>query len=210
VGLDTMSECFARLHLATQVGCAPSALRGGMHTLEAARLETTGTWEHEGGASGAGREGLAAVDEPCLERLLLVCMDLATGSLLLAEVADDRTSTTWQAVVEERLKSLSTGGLAMGRDRAKALIQLAAQGLTCLSMPDFCHVVPEIVKSYALAIGQRGRRAHQEVQKAQEALARRHAQRQAAQETSEAQALVAARYAEGRRWEEVHHTYRRH
>ena len=32
VGLDTMSEFFARLHLATQVGCSPSALRGVMHT----------------------------------------------------------------------------------------------------------------------------------------------------------------------------------
>jgi DNA-binding IclR family transcriptional regulator len=28
VGLDTMSEFFARLHLETQIGCSPSALRG--------------------------------------------------------------------------------------------------------------------------------------------------------------------------------------
>src|SRR5215467_4710998 len=34
VGLDTMSEFFARLHLATQVGCSPSALRGVMQALE--------------------------------------------------------------------------------------------------------------------------------------------------------------------------------
>ena len=40
VGLDTMSEFFARLHLETQVGCSPSALRGVMQALEAALLET--------------------------------------------------------------------------------------------------------------------------------------------------------------------------
>jgi hypothetical protein len=36
-------------------------------------------------------------------------------------------------------------------DRAKALIQLAEQGLECLSMPDFFHVAHEIVKSHDLA-----------------------------------------------------------
>ena len=33
VGLDTMSEFFARLRLDTQVGCSPSALRGLMQAL---------------------------------------------------------------------------------------------------------------------------------------------------------------------------------
>ena len=165
-----MSEFFARLHLATQVGCSPSALRGVMQTLEAALLETTGTWEQEGCASGEVRDIIAAVDETFLERMLLVCLDLATGYLLLEEVADDRTYTTWKAVVEERLKSLGTEVLYVVSDRAKALIQLAEQGLTCLSMPDFFHVVHEIVKSYSLAIGQRWRRAQQELTKAPEAL----------------------------------------
>jgi hypothetical protein len=210
VGVETMSEFFARRHLATQVGCSPSALRGVMHTLEAALLETTGIWEQESCMSGEVREVIAAVDEAFLERMLLVCMDLATGYLLLEEVADNRTYTTWKAVVEERLKSLGTGVLYVVSDRAKALLQLAEQGLTCLSMPDFFHVVHEIVKSYSLAIGQRWRRAQQELTKAQEALARRQEQRQAAQEASEAQALVEARHAEVRRWEEAHHIYRSH
>ena len=52
VGLDTMSEFFARLHLATQVGCSPSALRGVMQALEAALLETAAAWEQDGVRSG--------------------------------------------------------------------------------------------------------------------------------------------------------------
>jgi Family of unknown function (DUF6399)/IclR helix-turn-helix domain len=208
VGLDTMSEFFARLHLATQVGCSPSALRGVMQTLEAALLETTGTWEQEGCASGEVREVIAAVDETFLERMLLVCMDLATGYLLLEEVADDRTYTTWKAVVEERLKGLGTGVLYVVSDRAKALIQLAEQGLTCLSMPDFFHVVHEIVKSYSLAIGQRWRHAQQELTKAQEALTRLQGPRHTVQVTRESRTLVDARQAEVMRWKEAHHTYR--
>ena len=56
VGLDTISEFFVRLHLATQVGCSASALRGVMQALEAALLETAMAWEQEGQTSGEVRE----------------------------------------------------------------------------------------------------------------------------------------------------------
>ena len=210
VGLDTMSEFFARLHLATQVGCSPSALRGVMQVLEAALLEIAGAWEQEGCAHGERREIIGAVDETFLERMILVCMDLATGYLLLEEVADDRTYPTWKAVVEERLKGLGTGVLYLVSDRAQALIQLAEQGLECLSMPDFFHVVHDIVKSYSLALGQRWRHAQQALTKAREALARRQEIRGAEQASREARALVQVRQAEVTRWEEAHHIYRGH
>jgi hypothetical protein len=205
VGLDTMSEFFTRLHLATQVGCSPSALRGVMQALEAALLETTAAWEQQGCARGEMREVIGAVDETFLERMLLVCMDLATSYLLLEEAADDRTYTTWKALVEARLTGLGTGVLYVVSDRAKALIQLAEQGLECLSMPDFFHVAHEIVKSYSLAIGQRWRHAQQELTKATEALARRQGVVQAEQAPHEARALVQARQAEVTRWAEAHH-----
>jgi hypothetical protein len=210
VGLDTMSEFFARLHLATQVGCSPSALRGVMQALEAALLETATAWEQEGCARGERREVIGAVDETFLERMLLVCMDLATGYLLLEEMAEDRTYATWKAVVEERLTHLGTGVLYVVSDRAKALIQLAEQGLDCLSMPDFFHVVHEIVQSYSLAMGQRWRHAQQELTTAKEALTRLQEPCQTAQATRAVRALVEARQAEVTRWEEAHRTYRSH
>ena len=76
-------------------------------------------------------------------------------------------------MVEERRKALGTGVLYVVSDRAKALIPLAEQGLACLSLPDFFHVVHAIVKSDSLAIGQRCRHAPQELTQAKEALARR-------------------------------------
>jgi hypothetical protein len=156
------------------------------------------------------REVLGAVDETFLERMLLVGRDRATGSLRLAEVADDRTYTTWKALVGERRTGLSTGGLSVVSDRAKALIQLAAQGLACLSRPDFFPVAHEIVKRYALARGPRWRHAQQERTKATEALARRQGVLQAAPAPDEARALVPARQAEVTRWAEAHHSYRGH
>jgi hypothetical protein len=210
VGLDTMSEFFARLHLATQIGCSPSALRGVMHTLEGVLLETTGAWEQEGCANGEVREVVGAVDETFLERVILVFMDLATGYLLLEEVAEDRTYATWQALVEKRLKGLGTGVLYMVSDRAKALIQLAEQGLECLSMPDFFHVIHDIIKSYSLAIGRHLRQAHQDLKQAQDALVRRQERPHKTPEAPAATAGVAARQAEVEQWEAVQHTYRHH
>ena len=85
--------------------------------------------------------------------------------------------------------------------RAKALLQLAEQGLECLSMPDFFHVVHELIKSYSLAIGRHLRQAHQDLKPAQEALARCQERPRAAHDAPEATLLVAARHTEGRRWE---------
>jgi hypothetical protein len=68
VGLETLSEFFTPLGLATQVGCSPSALRTVMEVLEAAIRETTAAWEREGVAAGEMREMIGAVDETFLQR----------------------------------------------------------------------------------------------------------------------------------------------
>jgi len=176
--------------------------------LEAALLETAAIWEKDGCASGKVREIIGAVDETFLERMILVFMDLTTGYLLLEEVADDRTYATWKRLVDERLKVLGTEVLYVVSDRAKALIQLAEKGLECLSMPDFFHVVHEIIKSYSLALGRHRRQAQQELKTATEALTQLEGRLHAAYDVPKAKALVAARQAEVTRWEEAHHTYR--
>jgi hypothetical protein len=75
VGAETLSEFFGRLRLEAPVGCSPSALRGVMHALEQAILETAADWEQAGMAHGETRPIIGAVDETFLERMLLVCMD---------------------------------------------------------------------------------------------------------------------------------------
>ena len=208
VGLDTMSEFFAHLHLEVQAGCSPSALRSVMQALEAALLETAEAWEKAGGTRDEVREIIGAVDETFLERMMLVFMDLPTGYLLLEEVAEDRPYTTWKGLVDARLKALGAGIRSLVSDRAKALIQLAEQGFECLSMPDFFHVLHALTKSYALAIGRRLHQAYKQLEAAEQALACRLERTSVTPASLQAQAAVEASRTEVRRWEEVRSTYR--
>ncbi len=208
VGVDTLSAFFAQLRLDTQVGCSPSALRHVMQALEVAAVETAEVWEQDAIAAGEVREIIGGVDETFLERMMLVFQDLSTGYLVLEDVADDRTFATWKAVVDTRLKALGTEVFYLVSDRAKALIQLAAQGLECLSMPDVFHCMHDLVKSYALPIGQRVRHAHQELTKAKEAMARHQGASPVDQPDLKAKVLVEARQVEVTRWEAAHNTYR--
>jgi hypothetical protein len=210
VGLETISEFFTHLHLETQVGCSPSALGGVMRALEAAILETTAAWEHDGVATGAMQEIIGAVDETFLQRMMLVFMDLVSGYLLFEEVAEDRTYDTWHILVAARLKRLRSGVLYLVSDRAKALIKLAETGLGCLSIPDVFHLIHELVKSYSWAILGRLRQARQALSQAQERLRTCEASHPSGAEAQQAQAIVEASAAEVKRWESVHSAYRQH
>jgi len=124
--VETLSEFFARLRLNPQVGCAPGALRPVLQALEGTTVTAAEPWEQDASATGEGREISGGVDETCLERMMLVLQDLTTGSLVLEDVADDRTFAIWEAAVAARLKALGTEVLSLVSDRAKALRQIAA------------------------------------------------------------------------------------
>lgn len=210
VGLETMREFFARLHLERHMGCSASALRGVMQALETAILETTKTWEQGAIAAGEVREIIGAVDETFLEHMMLVFQDVPTGYLLCEDVAEDRTYTTWKTLVDERLAALGTGVLYLVSDRAKALIGLAEKGLGCLRMPDFFHGMYDIVKSYSLALARELRHAQKALKIAEDALAKHPGLTQAEPDGSGVQAAVEASRAEVQHWEAVRSAYRHH
>jgi hypothetical protein len=210
VGIETISEFFTHLRLATQVGCSPSALRGVMDVLEAATLETTAAWERDGVAAGEMREIIGAVDETFLQRMMLVFIDLVSGYLVCEEVAEHRTYDTWYALVEPRLETLGTEVLYLVSDRAKALIKLAETGLGCLSIPDLFHLIHELVKSYSLAILGRLRQARQTLMQAQERLRMCQVSNPSGAEVQQAQAVVEASAAQVKHWETVDSAYRQH
>src|SRR5262245_41416276 len=142
--------------------------------------------------------------------MILVLMDVATCYFLPHDAAEARADATGKSVLDAGRRARGSEVLYVVSDRAKVLTQLAEQGLECLSMPDFFHVVHEIVKSYALAIGQRWRHAQQDLTKAKELLARHQERLPGKQATREARALVEARQAEVTRWEQAAHLYRGH
>jgi hypothetical protein len=169
-GAETLSEFFGRLHLEAHVGCSPNALRRVMHTLERSILDTATTWEQEGIAHGEIRPVIGAVDETFLQRMMLVFMDLASGSLLREEVAGDRSYDTWYDRANDRLTTLGTEVLYLVSARAKALIKLAHTGLGCLSIPDLLHLSHDLAKGYSLAIFGRLRHAKRDLEHATQRL----------------------------------------
>jgi hypothetical protein len=209
VGAETLSEFFSRLRLEGHVGCSPSALRTVMHTLERLILETAAAWEKEGIAHGEIRPVIGAVDETFLQRMMLVFMDLATGSLLMEEVAADRSFDTWFDRANERLTTLGTEVLYMVSDRAKALIKLAHTGLRCPSIPDLFHLGHDLAKGSALAIVGRLRHATRDLEQAKQHLEKwpKSAQADPAQ-VAQAQARVAACATSVNHWQEVGRAWR--
>jgi len=170
VGAETLSEFFGRLRLEAHVGCSPSALRSVMHTLEYLLLETAATWEKEGIAHGEIRPVIGAVDETFLQHMILVFMDLATGYLLMEEVATDRSFDTWYDRASDRLTTFGTQVLSLVSDRAKALIKLAHTGLGCPSIPDLFHLGHDLAKGYSLCIFGRLRQAKRDFEQARQRL----------------------------------------
>jgi hypothetical protein len=173
-----------------------------------ALLETAATGEQNGCADGEVRESIGAVEETVLERMRLICLALRTGYLLLAKGAADRPYATWQAWVEERLTALRLGVRYLVSDRAKALLQLAAKGLECLSMPAGFHGTPDLVKSYALPIIRRVSQAQQELQKAEDGLSKPPGLDGPWQGPLQASPRGAGLRAAVHRWEAVHRPYR--
>jgi hypothetical protein len=211
VGAETIREFFSHLHVEAHVGCSPSALRHVMHTLEHLILETGAAWEQEGIAHGEIRPVIGAVDETFLQRMMLVFMDLATGYLLMEEVAEDRSFGTWYNRANDRLKTLGTGVLYLVSDRAKALIKLASTGLGCLSIPDLFHLSHELAKGYSLSIFSRLRQAKGDLEQAQQRLetVQQNAQAEPVH-LEQAQGRVTACAASVSHWQGVGHAWRQH
>jgi hypothetical protein len=208
VGAETLSEFFGHLHLEAHVGCSPSALRSVMHALERIILDTAAAWEQEGIAHGEIRPVIGAVDETFLQRMMLVFMDLASGYLLMEEVAGDRSYDTWYDCINARLKTLGIGVVYLVSDRAKALVKLAQTGLGCLSIPDLFHLSHELAKSYALSIFGRLRQAQQALAQARQRLERLPASPPDRARVQQAQASVEHCEASVQRWQGVRSAYR--
>src|SRR5215831_12868109 len=211
VGAETLSEFFGRLRLEGHVGCSPSALRTVMHRLERLLLDTAAAWEQEGIVHGEIRPVIGAVDETFLQRMMLVLMDLATGYVLLEEVAADRSFATWFDRTNERLTTLDTQVLYMVSDRAKALLKLAHTELRCPSIPDLFHLGHDLAKGYALGIFGRLRHAKRELEQAKQDLEKFQKNTQTAPvQIAQAQSRVAACATAVHHWQEVGRAWRQH
>lgn len=203
VGAETLSECCARLHLEAPVGCSPSARRRVMDTLERLVLETAAVWKQAGMAHGERRPVIGAVDATFLQRMMVVCMDLVSGSVLLEAVAVDRTYDTWDGLVNARLTTCGTEVLSLVSDRAKALVTVAHPGLGCLSIPEVLHRSHELATGSSLSIFRRLRHAQQALEQATQRLAAWPRPHAGGAQLQQAQALVEEGEAAVNHWQSV-------
>ena len=210
VGAETISEFFRRLHLHRHVGSSPTAIRTLLQGLETIVIETATSWEQEGVSHGQARDIIGAVDETFFEQMLLVFVDLPTGYIVMEEVAEDRRYVTWNTHVQAQLEELGTSVRYLVSDRAKALIQLAQQGLECLSVPDLFHLMRDLSKGYSLAIARPLRQARQELIKAEAAMRRHEGFDKRRGEAGVAHRHLRATQALVSKWEEARAAYRQH
>src|SRR5690348_8505343 len=160
---------------------------------------------------GEIRPVIGAVDETFLQRMMLVFMDLATGYLLLEEVAADRSFDTWFDRANERLTTFGTEVLYLVSDRAKALIKLAHTGLRCPSISDLFHMGHDLAKSYSLCIFGRLRHAKRDLEHAKQGLEKLQKNTQADPvQIVQTQSRVAACATSVHHWQEVGSTWRQH
>jgi hypothetical protein len=143
-----------------------------MHMLERLLVPTAGAWETEGMAHGEIRPVIGAVDETCLQRLMLVLMALATGYGLMEEVSTDRRVAACFDRANKRLTTFGTEVLSLVSDRAKALRKLAHTGLGCPSIPAWFPLGHDLAKGYSLGIFGRLRQAKRNLAPAQPRLAK--------------------------------------
>jgi len=142
---------------------------------------------------------------------MLVFMDLATGYLLMEEVATDRSFDTWFDRANDRLKTFGTEVLYLVSDRAKALIKLAHTGLRCPSIPDLFHMGHDLAKSYALCIFGRLRQATRDLEHAKQYLENLQKEAQInPDQVAQVQGRVTACATSVNHWQEVGRTWRQH
>jgi hypothetical protein len=136
-------------------------------------------------------------------------MDLATGYMLLEEVAADRSYATWFDRANARRTTLGTEVLYLGSDRAKALIKRAHPGLRCPRIPALFPLGHALAKSYALAICGRLRQAKRALEHAQHGLEKvqKNLQTDSAR-VAQAQGRVAAGATSVKHWQEVGRAWR--
>ena len=114
---------------------------------------------------------IGAVDETFLQHMMLVFMDLATGYLLMEEVATDRSFDTWYGRGNDHLTTFGTEVLYMvnrtrrrDADGSWHIRVLAAQ-----TIADLFHLGYDLAKGYSLCIFGSLRHAKRDLERAKAA-----------------------------------------
>ena len=172
MGVRALSECFHLVRVDTHLGVSPSSLCRLVARIEDVMLAYKERHEEP-------RKGLAQViagaDETFFDQIILVVVELSSGSILLEESATDRTFLTWNERAVPALQRFGLQVRSMVSDKAKALTKLALDGLSCPHIPDRFHACHAVVKCLGGRCAISLARAQRTLSAAQDTLERLHA-----------------------------------
>lgn len=97
----------------------------------------------------------AGADETFFPEVVLVLMDLVSGYIILEDFSNERQYLTWSHKAKNALQKMGqqVKVKSIVSDRALALIQLAVQGMNCVSIPDLFHAMRGISKAVGSRFG---------------------------------------------------------
>ena len=179
IGSEVLSEFFHLLRLNRQIGVSPTALR----RLEAQMRSEILTYQQEQHQqlklTPTQIEIIAGADEtffPGFPGIILVLMDLVSGYILLEKKTSDRKYQTWFDQVQVALSQIGPTVLikSLVSDRAKALVQLAVQGLGCQSRPDLFHGMRCLSRTIGARLGGQLARTKRQLQQTNREITARH------------------------------------
>ena len=96
-------------------GCSSSAWRSLMRTLSASSWTRPRRGGKKASPLGESQPVIGAVDETCLQRMILVLMELATGHWLREEISADRRYEAWFERANTRLSAFGAEALHLLR-----------------------------------------------------------------------------------------------
>ena len=157
VGCEAISRFFHILRLQNVIGVSPSSLRRIEAQMREQILNYQVQMQQQLENNSAPIEIRAGADETFFPEVVLVLMDLVSGYIILEDYSTDRQYLTWSQKAKSALNNLGTTVIvkSLVSDRASALIQLAVQGLGCLSIPDLFHAMRGISRVIGCRFGNR-------------------------------------------------------
>lgn len=165
VGCESLSEFFRLLRLEQQVGVSVASLRKIRSQMEVQILEYQRLQHSQLAQSPTPIEICASVDETFFDQVVLVMLDLASGFILVEEIAQDCRYQTWQQPVQRALSDLGLKVRYCVSDRAKALVKLSLSEMGCPSIADLFHALRELSQGIGRELSERlfrvNRRLHE-------------------------------------------------
>ena len=150
VGSETISEFFHAIRINTHLASSPGAIRTIRKKIEELIIAYGDEHQKEGFKKSGILYVIGGVDETFFRELMvLVLLDLPTGYVLMEEISDNRTYTTWSEKISAVLSNLNVEIRYLVSDRAPALIKLATDYFECSSIADIFHALHKIAQTFS-------------------------------------------------------------